>query len=437
MSGKKRRFKRHVAGQCTPSKCSWCMAALGSDDADIIPSHNKEFKTTMSQPYKPPTQPFAQTAWSGTGGSNYHKHVGERLVFTWQGRAFYGSSSYPYKVEDWPVADFHIDLATNLQLPSDYTATPIKKQLLKSVTGPDKAINEALMAVLAPLAESVTKPKKMPFAMPRGVRLDWADQSAPFGVTIAFWQALLNALPEGTAEEPAKVIVSCQGGHGRTGTALAALLITASEGQYGASDAARIVRSTHCKQSIESKSQMDYLLDLAFETDKWTWEGNPIVQEEAPLPKEDGAPSPVELGEELPPEPPKSVGSVSPLPAGGSLTVIHKVEGQDAVLKSLPQATQDKIDALIWHDGGCKHQRGPYPCAQCRSKALIEGWTLGIGGTLVAPKAEGSVTQPAYRPDSQPICTCHYRPPMFCQVIEHRPTDVTEPWDDIYANAGA
>lgn len=90
--------------------------------------------------------------------------------------------------------------------------------------------------------------------LPRIVRLDWRDFGLPpVGAELEFWQDFLSRLPDG------KIVVCCQGGHGRTGTCLAALAIAAG---WTAEEAIDLVRTQHCKKAIETKDQERYLHGL-------------------------------------------------------------------------------------------------------------------------------------------------------------------------------
>lgn len=86
--------------------------------------------------------------------------------------------------------------------------------------------------------------------IPNVLRLDWADRTAP-PVGWEFWRRLRDKFEEGWA-----VVACCMGGHGRTGTCLAALLI---EDGFSADDAIDHVRTVHCKEAIETESQELYL----------------------------------------------------------------------------------------------------------------------------------------------------------------------------------
>ena len=89
------------------------------------------------------------------------------------------------------------------------------------------------------------------------LRLHWTDMGVP-PVQYAFWEELLDLLPEGVTK------ICCHGGHGRTGTALAALYLI-SHPDVTAEDAIDLVRKDHCQRAIETAGQEDYLHKLAQE----------------------------------------------------------------------------------------------------------------------------------------------------------------------------
>lgn len=121
---------------------------------------------------------------------------------------------------------------------SDFTHTFIKK-------GPPEAI--ALNKVMDD--KDITPPV--------WVQLGWPDMSAPPGdPPPALWRGLFALCPEG-----GRILVCCQGAHGRTGTALSAILISVLG--YSVPQAVNFVRDKHCKQAVESKSQLEYLSWLA------------------------------------------------------------------------------------------------------------------------------------------------------------------------------
>lgn len=94
-------------------------------------------------------------------------------------------------------------------------------------------------------------------AYPDVITLAWPDMTAPTQVGIKFWIRLKDLLPMDTA-------ICCMGSHGRTGTALAALLV--ADG-VGADDAMKRVRKEHCPRAIETREQESYIRALAKDRD--------------------------------------------------------------------------------------------------------------------------------------------------------------------------
>lgn len=90
------------------------------------------------------------------------------------------------------------------------------------------------------------------YVFPEVVRLNWPDMTAPSHVGIGFWSRLLAILP-------GHVCLSCIGSHGRTGTAMAALLV--ADGME-AEVAIKAVRDKHCHHAIETAAQGDYIRGL-------------------------------------------------------------------------------------------------------------------------------------------------------------------------------
>ena len=102
-------------------------------------------------------------------------------------------------------------------------------------------------------------------AYPEVVTFHWPDMTAPDYVPLSFWRSLLNRLPHRTC-------VSCIGSHGRTGTALAALLIADNFAATEPDPVTRAkviiahVRKVHCHKCIETPSQEKYILDLVHQS---------------------------------------------------------------------------------------------------------------------------------------------------------------------------
>ncbi|HYF57055.1 MAG TPA: hypothetical protein VEA41_22585 [Salinarimonas sp.] len=87
------------------------------------------------------------------------------------------------------------------------------------------------------------------------IELPWDDMGPP-PVTREFFAELPGLVGKG------HVIVNCYGGHGRTGTALAALMLVHNPGMK-AREAIEHIRNLHCEHAVESISQVQWLCDLA------------------------------------------------------------------------------------------------------------------------------------------------------------------------------
>ena len=94
----------------------------------------------------------------------------------------------------------------------------------------------------------------VPPTPPPRIEVDWPDRGVP-PLTRGFFEKLPEIVGSG------HVIINCVGGHGRTGTALAALLIVHAD--VTAEAAITAVRKEHCSKSVESKEQVQWLCDLA------------------------------------------------------------------------------------------------------------------------------------------------------------------------------
>lgn len=99
--------------------------------------------------------------------------------------------------------------------------------------------------------EGMRRPEGEPWI----VYLDWPDYGAvklDRLIPVAKWA--LKQLEEGATLE-----IGCQGGHGRTGTFVAAVMVLTG---WHPNDAMDEVRASYCKKAIESKKQEDLLGEL-------------------------------------------------------------------------------------------------------------------------------------------------------------------------------
>lgn len=94
-------------------------------------------------------------------------------------------------------------------------------------------------------------------AAPRVISLNWPDMTAPWAVRADFWHKLMLTLPAHTC-------FTCAGSHGRTGTALACMLVTAGMTSEAAISA---VRDIHCHHAVETPGQVGYIQRVAKQFD--------------------------------------------------------------------------------------------------------------------------------------------------------------------------
>lgn len=88
------------------------------------------------------------------------------------------------------------------------------------------------------------------------IMVPWPDLSVPM-VKPGFWKALHDQILK---KKYTSVCFQCSASHGRTGTALAAMLIANAE--YSAHEAVEFVREDHCEDAVETDEQVEYLKQL-------------------------------------------------------------------------------------------------------------------------------------------------------------------------------
>lgn len=94
------------------------------------------------------------------------------------------------------------------------------------------------------------------------VLLDWPDYGT-VGLPVEFWLDLIAYLKTNKKS----MLVFCVGGHGRTGTAMASLLVAALD--YTAGEAIDWLRENYCPKAVESKKQVDYVYDMSDAKTAW------------------------------------------------------------------------------------------------------------------------------------------------------------------------
>lgn len=97
-------------------------------------------------------------------------------------------------------------------------------------------------------------------AGPPAMVLDWPDYGNP-PVVPAFWLSLHNILAARAAKskKPLNVVLFCQGGHGRTGTALASIMVACGT---EARTALKFIWDVYCREAVETQGQEDYVYKL-------------------------------------------------------------------------------------------------------------------------------------------------------------------------------
>ncbi|MEK6883351.1 MAG: protein-tyrosine phosphatase family protein [Nanoarchaeota archaeon] len=98
-------------------------------------------------------------------------------------------------------------------------------------------------------------PYKLSFYVPDEIWLDWDDFKTPV-INVQFWKDLIQKAKENGIK---RVIVTCSGGHGRTGTALSALLVAIG---VDARKAVLFLRQHYCTEAVETTDQYAYIKNL-------------------------------------------------------------------------------------------------------------------------------------------------------------------------------
>lgn len=191
-----------------------------------LPSHTPY---TSYSTYKPSDKP-----WTGMQSLSCIHTGGVTSIQLLDGGVIAGAQALDV---DWLLPDLRliVDFSNTVSRPAS--------RFVKSVTGLDD--DEPWLA----LNDIVRQPVPI-------VSCSWPDGVAPWPLTVAFWRRLAALLPK-----DGRTVFCCAGGHGRTGTSLAAVLIAL--GNYTADDAIATIRRVHCCHAIETAAQERYLESLA------------------------------------------------------------------------------------------------------------------------------------------------------------------------------
>ena len=94
------------------------------------------------------------------------------------------------------------------------------------------------------------------------IQIDWPDYGV-VNLPRQFWVDLLNYI----AVNDFKLLVFCDGGHGRTGTAIATMMCLALD--YEPTEAIEWVRKNYCYSAIETEGQKSYIGRMAIDPEKF------------------------------------------------------------------------------------------------------------------------------------------------------------------------
>lgn len=204
------------------NECSICTATI-----PLLSKKGKQMPIEFPEDARSKKSHSTGTTYYGGGtGWQKHQHEGDKIIYEHDGKKLYAASGNGLKEYsgNWELI---IDLAHNIRGQKGFIepiSTPRFQALKKFTFGQNQVKSEIL-------------------------QLDWPDMGvAP--ATIDFWLALWDMLPERT-------VTACMGGHGRTGTALVAMIIASGGMDYY--EALKHVRTTHCEEAVETLSQEQYL----------------------------------------------------------------------------------------------------------------------------------------------------------------------------------
>lgn len=144
------------------------------------------------------------------------------------------------KVDIWGCAGSSVNLVPD----------PLLAQisLASDITGAAFRVNESASQLFANCVSFIKDAPVLPY-----VYIDWNDRDAP-PVPFEFWAQLIKDIEN----KKGNLIINCFGGHGRTGTALAALAYLTGAVPKG-EDTVTWLRTVYCEEAVESSNQMDYL----------------------------------------------------------------------------------------------------------------------------------------------------------------------------------
>ena len=103
-------------------------------------------------------------------------------------------------------------------------------------------------------AQAILPKELLVVTVPPILDIKWPDYGTPT-FKKAWWKLLYDTLKK--MPEKSNVVIHCQGGHGRTGTALS--ILAALNGQK---EPIKFVRSNYCSEVVESNGQITYIEEM-------------------------------------------------------------------------------------------------------------------------------------------------------------------------------
>lgn len=228
-------------------------------------------------PSKPAYSGYQNNNSGGSYQSCKYTHDGRDLIISDKSRGVQIAGSTAYKV---PWDDRELKLVIDC---ADSASAPSNTEFVKS--GPQIYL-DAISGKELPSADVI--------------KLKWNDGGAPRALA-TFWKALWDVLPSGLT------VICCVGSHGRTGTAMSALLIANG---WSAKEAITTVRELHCPKAVETKAQVEYLEDMQDEL----WGGKKLLSLEV---------RPKLIPDYEPVAPPSTVTKEEVVVAGVKVPIIH------------------------------------------------------------------------------------------------------------------
>lgn len=104
-------------------------------------------------------------------------------------------------------------------------------------------------------AASMLGPKVTELNYPPTLNVDWEDFMSP-PLEKEWWQELIVSIKR---LGPVNIAIYCQGGHGRTGTALSILASLSGQKMWRKEDCVAYIRRIYCQEAVESWTQIDYI----------------------------------------------------------------------------------------------------------------------------------------------------------------------------------